>query len=450
MVKLITTLAALAATLTAVAAQEKIIAECGIGLGKCPSHKPCCSQYGLCGIGAYCLGGCDPIFSTTIDSCVPAPVCQSKKSTFENLNKVVSNFKYLGDATKHDWVAEGKPVGWNNNLLLTMEKGSVGTVLSSTRYVWYGKIGATLKTSRGAGVVSAFILFSGVKDEIDYEWVGVDLGHVQTNYYFQGIPDYTKGGESEIGGNTFENYHNYEIDWTPEHIKWYIDGSLVRTVNKKDTWNSTSKIYHYPQTPSRVQLSLWPGGAPTNAEGTIEWAGGPINWDHPDIQRTGYYYVTVKDISIQCYNPPSGARKEGSKSYVFTDEAGLESSVVISDQSTVLKSMLGTGTDMNKTPDDLSEDEKLDEVETVPGNVGGGTSADDLVEQVKGGDESGGTGGQYDTGSGGWDQADATTDFIQPEVVGGDGQTGDAGTMGTGTGSVMALVVVAVGMGVLL
>lgn len=86
-------------------------------------------------------------------------------------------------------MAEGKPVNWNNNLLLTMEKGSVGTVLSSTRYVWYGKIGATLKTSRGAGVVSAFILFSGVKDEIDYEWVGVDLGHVQTNYYFQGIPD---------------------------------------------------------------------------------------------------------------------------------------------------------------------------------------------------------------------------------------------------------------------
>lgn len=230
----------------------------------------------------------------------------------------------------------------------------------------------------------------------------------------------------------------------------------MRTVNKKDTWNSTSKIYHYPQTPSRVQLSLWPGGAPTNAEGTIEWAGGPINWDHPDIQRTGYYYVTVKDISIQCYNPPSGARKEGSKSYIFTDGAGLESSVVISDKPTVLKSMLGSGTDMNKTPDDLTEDEKLDEVETVPGNVGGGTSADDLVEQVKGGDENGGsgTGGQYDPGSGGWDQADATQDFIQPEVVGGDGQTGDAAGVvaaATGaTGSVMALVVVAVGMGVLL
>lgn len=69
-----------------------------------------------------------------------------------------------------------------------MPPESVGTVVSSTHYIWYGKISATMKTSRGAGVVSAFILFSGVKDEIDFEWVGVNLNNVQSNYYFQGIP----------------------------------------------------------------------------------------------------------------------------------------------------------------------------------------------------------------------------------------------------------------------
>lgn len=44
-----------------------------------------------------------------------------------------------------------------------------------------------MKTSRGAGVVSAFILLSDVKDEIDFEFVGADLQHAQSNYYFQGI-----------------------------------------------------------------------------------------------------------------------------------------------------------------------------------------------------------------------------------------------------------------------
>ena len=117
------------------------------------------------------------------------PVCQNKDSTFEKgIDSVASIYTYLGDATKYDWVAEGKAVSWDGNLLLTMPPDSVGTVVSSTHYVWYGKVSATLKTSRGKGVVSAFILFSPVKDEIDYEWVGVSLNSIQSNYYFQGIP----------------------------------------------------------------------------------------------------------------------------------------------------------------------------------------------------------------------------------------------------------------------
>lgn len=70
-----------------------------------------------------------------------------------------------------------------------MAPDSVGTLLASTTYMWYGNVKATFKTSRGQGVVTAFILLSDVKDEIDYEFVGVDLEHAQSNYYFQGIPD---------------------------------------------------------------------------------------------------------------------------------------------------------------------------------------------------------------------------------------------------------------------
>lgn len=68
-----------------------------------------------------------------------------------------------------------------------MAPDTVGTVLASTHYVWYGKISATLSTSRGAGVVTAFIMMSDVKDEIDFEFVGPDLQHAQSNYYSQGV-----------------------------------------------------------------------------------------------------------------------------------------------------------------------------------------------------------------------------------------------------------------------
>lgn len=140
-------------------------------------------------MGAYCLGGCDPLSSFQLDSCVPAPVCQSKHHTFQDLSRVAPNTKYLGDADAADWVSSGQPVAYQNNVLLTMATDTVGTLLASTSYMWYGNVQAKFKTSRGAGVVTAFILLSDVKDEIDYEFVGADLEHAQSNYYFQGIPD---------------------------------------------------------------------------------------------------------------------------------------------------------------------------------------------------------------------------------------------------------------------
>ena len=146
-------------------------------------------EYGQCGIGGFCLGGCDPKFSTTVDSCVAAPVCQSKKHTFAGLTRIADKSKYLGDSSRYDWVADGTPMNHGSDLLLTMAPGTVGTVLASTKYVWYGKITATIKTGRSPGVVSAFIMMSDMKDEIDFEWVGTQLDTTQTNYYFQGIPD---------------------------------------------------------------------------------------------------------------------------------------------------------------------------------------------------------------------------------------------------------------------
>lgn len=124
-----------------------------------------------------------------LNSCVAAPVCESKTYGFNNMDRITSNTKYLGDSSKTDWVADGDPVIFNDNVLLTMAPDTVGTLLASSTYMWYGNVKATFKTSRTQGVVTAFILLSDVKDEIDYEFVGADLGTAQTNYYFQGIPD---------------------------------------------------------------------------------------------------------------------------------------------------------------------------------------------------------------------------------------------------------------------
>ena len=131
--------------------------------------------------------------SNSLDSCVPAPVCQSNDYTFANLDRVVSNTKYLGDSSKADWVYSGQPLSYNGQVLLTMAEGTVGTLMASTTYVWYGKISAKFSTSAGAGVVTAFILLGDSKDEIDFEFVGVELESAQTNFYSQGVTNCKPG-----------------------------------------------------------------------------------------------------------------------------------------------------------------------------------------------------------------------------------------------------------------
>ncbi|TVY23545.1 putative glycosidase [Lachnellula hyalina] len=346
---------------------------------KCPSDTPCCSQYGECGVGAYCLGGCDPRMSFGLDSCVAAPVCESKTYNFNNLDRVMSNTKYLGDSSKTDWVADGNPQLYNNNLLLTMAPDSVGTLLASSTYMWYGNVKATFKTSRGQGVVTAFILLSDVKDEIDYEFVGADLETAQTNYYFQGIPQYTHGANISLS-DTFNNYHTYEIDWTPDQITWKVDSQEGRTLKRADTWNASTNQWMYPQTPARVQLSLWPGGLASNGQGTIDWAGGLVDWNAADIKNNGYYYATFQSVTVDCFNATSAPGTNDETSYTYNSLAGTNDTVVDGKNSTIIKSLIGTGTDPDagaaSGSSSSSSSSATATVETVPGRSGGNTGSD--------------------------------------------------------------------------
>ena len=121
---------------------------------------------------------------------------------------------------------------------------------------------------------------------------------------------------------------------------------MGRTKKRDETYNDTSKRYEYPSTPARVQLSLWPGGIETNGKGTIDWAGGLIDWNSEDMQTNRYYYAALKDVNMECFDPPSDIKKSGSKSYIYTDDVGTIESVELTDKPTILKSLLGTGTNM--------------------------------------------------------------------------------------------------------
>lgn len=161
------------------------------------------------------------------------------------------------------------------------------------------------------------------------------------------LPGHNSGNISVDGEDTFNDWHTYEIDWTPEKVDWIVDGSIQRTLKKADTYNETSKQYQFPQTPSRLQMSLWPAGQASNAQGTIDWAGGEIDWNSEDIKNVGYDYATIGEVSVKCYDPPSDAKNNGDKAYLYTNKAAMESDIETTDNSTVLGSLGATGLDMD-------------------------------------------------------------------------------------------------------
>lgn len=244
--------------------------------------------------------------------------------------------------------------------------------------------------------------------------------------------------------------HDYEIDWQPDTITWSIDGNVVRTLDREDTWNATANRYFFPQTPCQVQLSLWPGGLPTNGEGTIEWAGGLVEWDSP-YMTNGYYYAQFDSVSIECYDPPSGANVNGSKSYIFTDPAMTNNTVEVSDDNTVLKSFLGTGTNLTAGSTTSSgNSSQSSDVATVPGLSGAGSGSNGgRGDNTTSSGSSGGSG--TDSSATASSSGAASTGFVQ-----GDGGSSNAAAGSFGgnpetmlKGSLFAVIVGLVGLCVL-
>lgn len=319
----------------------------------CPKSAPCCSQYGVCGTGLLCLGGCDPRYSYNLLACMPMPRMDTFSYEFDDLSKVKKQTDYLGNASAADWVYTGYVGIHDKALLLQMPNQSTGTVVSSTKYLWYGKVAATLKLSHDAGVITAFITFSDVQDEIDFEFLGYDLVQPQSNFYYHGVTNYTNA-RNLTSSDTFANYHTYELDWAEDQLTWSIDGQVQRTLKKADTWNLTQNKFMYPQTPSRIQFSLWPGGLSLNQLGTIEWAGGAINWDSQDIKQYGYYYLYLKNILVSTYNLPSfvtGGNKSDNHAYLYNVLNPDEQNVFLTNK----KTWLGNDDALGLDPDNDNE-----------------------------------------------------------------------------------------------
>jgi hypothetical protein len=119
-----------------------------------------------------------------------------------------------------------------------------------------------LKPTTVGGLVDGFFLFDVtrenppgtlVRDEIDFELisnqaVGAATQDPFTNYW-NDEPFSSDPGDGQfvnVAGLDLTQFQTYKVEWTPQHMKWYVNNQLVRT--------QTSNV---PNDPMKLHFNLW-------------------------------------------------------------------------------------------------------------------------------------------------------------------------------------------------
>ena len=161
----------------------------------------------------------------------------------------------------------------------------------------------------------------------------------------------------------------------------------------------------------------------------------------------GYYHAAFSEVKIQCYQPPSGANVQGTVSYTYDNVAATNDSVVTGKNPTVLKSLLGSGTNMSadypSAAASASGSANTGDVATVPGLTGAGPGTNGQRGDNPSGGDSSGSGGSSNTQN----PTSAATNFVQG---GGSNGSGSGAAVQRPEkillGSIFAVVVAVVGL----
>jgi beta-glucanase (GH16 family) len=193
----------------------------------------------------------------------------------------------------------------------TINKQGDSPTLRTKFYIFFGRVEIWMKAASGTGIISSVMLLSDDLDEIDWEFMGGNVTHAETNYFGKGKPDFHNAIYHPVNGGVQADYRNYTTVWTQNALDFYIDGQKVRTLLPKDANNT----YFYPQTPMRVSLGIWAGGDPTLPKGTREWAGGDTDYSK------GPFTMSVKSTQITDFST--------GKEYVYGDNSGSWQSIKV-------------------------------------------------------------------------------------------------------------------------
>ena len=137
-----------------------------------------------------------------------------------------------------------------------------------------------------------------VHDEIDDEILTSNLSKLSTNVFAHSADNTNPLSVALPQGTSFGDWHTYRMEWFPDHVSWYIDGTLIRT-----------ETQNVPTQPQQLHINLW--GVPT------EWGPSPGDPNGPSVGDPNFkpaaqpgdnhqYFFDVTDVKVLQLSTPSG------------------------------------------------------------------------------------------------------------------------------------------------
>jgi len=237
----------------------------------------------------------------------------------------------LGSSASFDMTQDADPKVWNmtagpmtygsSGAEFTVAESGQSPTIQSEFYIMFGTVSVMMQAAKGQGIISSIVLESDDLDEVDWEFMGGNTTHVETNFFGKGnTTSYDRAIYYPVS-NPQTSFHNYTVHWTSDKLEWWIDGAKVRTLNYDD--KGTLGGYNYPQTPMNVRLGIWAGGDPTEPKGVQEWAGGITDYSKAP------FTMFVQSVNVTDHG--SG------KAYTWSDKSGSWQSIkATAGNSTVL------------------------------------------------------------------------------------------------------------------
>lgn len=140
---------------------------------------------------------------------------------------------------------EASPGEYTSARLTTEDKFSVR----------YGKVIGRIKLPEGQGLWPAFWMLGDNIDEISWPGSGeIDImelvGHkpsetFHTIHYVNADLSYTNNGRTYTNATKFsENFHEFELDWTPDSLTFSVDGNIAHSVMITDDMKEFQRSMH--------------------------------------------------------------------------------------------------------------------------------------------------------------------------------------------------------------